>query len=63
MDPLQLAYRYGKGMEDVTLTTLNLIRTHLEKEKFHARILFADFSSAFNTLQPQLLLKKLLFDI
>ena len=62
MDPLQFAYRHGKGVEDATLTILNLVHTHLEKEKAHARILFVDFSSAFNTLQPHLLLKRLLSD-
>ena len=34
----------GKGVEDVTVTILNLIDTHLKKEKSHARILFVDFS-------------------
>ena len=39
LDPLQFAYRHGKGVEDVTLTILNRVQTHLEKEKAHARIM------------------------
>ena len=62
LDPLQFAYRHGKGVQDATLTILNLAHTHLEKDKAHAIILFVDFSSAFNTLQPHLLLKRLLSD-
>ena len=62
LDPLQFAYRHGKGVEDATLTILNLVHTHLEKEKAHATIMLVDFSSAFNTLQPHLLLKRLQSD-
>ena len=48
-------------VQDATLTILNLAHTHLEKDKAHAIILFVDFSSAFNTLQPHLLLNRLLY--
>ena len=60
LDPLQFAYRAGRGVEDATLTLLNLVYKHLEGNKTHARILFVDFSSAFNTIQPHLLAEKLL---
>ena len=33
---------------------------HLEKPKASARMLFLDFSSAFNTIQPHLLMRKLM---
>ena len=33
---------------------------HLEKPKASARMLCLDFSSAFNTIQPQLLMRKLM---
>ena len=33
---------------------------HLDRQKTYARILFVDFSSAFNTIQPHLMVKKLL---
>ena len=39
LDPLQFAYRHGKGVEDATLTILNLVHTHREKENAHARII------------------------
>ena len=31
------------------------MHTHLEKSKAHAKIIFADFSSAFNTIKPSIL--------
>ena len=60
LDPLQFAYRAGRGVEDATLTLLNLIYKHIEGSKTHARVLFVDFSSAFNTIQPHILTSKLL---
>jgi hypothetical protein len=62
LDPLQFAYRAGRGVEDAKLFILNTLYVHLEKPKAHARLLFADFSSAFNTMQPHILAKKLVFD-
>ena len=32
---------------------------HLEKPKSHVRLLFADFSSAFNKMQPHILIERL----
>ena len=52
--------RLPTGVEDATSTLLNLVNKHLESGKTHARILFVDFSSAFNTIQPHLLAQKLL---
>ena len=60
--PASVCLQTWKGVADATLTILNLIHTHLEEEKFRAIILFVDFSSAFNTLHPHSILKKLLFD-
>ena len=62
LDPLQFAYRAGRGVDDAKLFILNSLYKHLEKPKAHARILFADFSSAFNTVQPHILVRKLLYD-
>ena len=42
---------------------LNNLYHHLEGPLTHARLLFVDFSSAFNTIQPYLLAEKLLFDL
>ena len=60
LDPYQFAYREGRGVQDATATLLNLVLKHLETNKRHARLLFIDFSSAFNTIQPHILVDKLL---
>ena len=60
LDPLQFAYREGRGVQDATATLLNLVHKHLEGVKTHARLLFVDFSSAFNTIQPHVLVEKLI---
>ncbi len=60
LDPLQFAYRAGRGVEDATACLLNLVFKHLEGNKNHAMLLFADFSSAFNTIQPHILIDKLI---
>ena len=62
LDPLQFAYRAGRGVDDAKLFILNTLYKHLEKPKAHARILFADFSSAFNTVQPHILVQRLISD-
>ena len=59
MDPMQFAYRACRGVEDATLTLLDKIHSHLNKPKTCVRVLFMDFSSAFNTVQPHLLLRRL----
>ncbi|KAF7654719.1 hypothetical protein LDENG_00065960 [Lucifuga dentata] len=60
LDPMQFAYRTGLGVEDANATLLNLILKHLEGINSHARLLFVDFSSAFNTIRPYILFRKLL---
>ena len=40
LDPLQFAYREGRGVQDATATLLNLVHKHLEGGKTHARLLF-----------------------
>ena len=64
MDSLQYAYRTGRGVDDAKAFIIDTIETiqntkHLEQPKTTARLLFADFSSAFNTLQPHILADKL----
>lgn len=51
MDTLQFAYKEKRGVEDAVATLLNGIYKHLETPASYVRILFADFSSAFNTVQ------------
>ncbi|KAK0134267.1 hypothetical protein N1851_030177 [Merluccius polli] len=60
LDPYQFTYRAKRGVQDATITLLNLLYKHLEKSGNHARLLFVDFSSAFNTIQPHILTEKLL---
>ena len=38
---------------------INNILKHLEKNCNYARVLFIDFSSAFNTIQPHVMVQKL----
>lgn len=58
MDPLQFAYRARRGVDDAKIFILDSIHKHLELPDSSARLLFADFSSAFNTLQPHILATK-----
>ena len=59
LDPLQFAYRSGRSVDDAKLFILNTLYRHLEGTPTRARILFTDFSSAFNTIQPHILANKL----
>lgn len=59
MDPLQFAYRAGCSTEDAVVSITHLISKHLEEPKAYACVLFADFSSAFDTVSPLLLVNKL----
>ncbi|KAK1806262.1 hypothetical protein P4O66_000144 [Electrophorus voltai] len=59
LDPLQFAYRPNRSTDDAISTTLHLALTHLEKKGTYVRMLFIDFSSAFNTIVPQHLIGKL----
>ncbi len=65
LDPMQFAYRPLRGVEDATVTLMNLLFKHLEGKGTHARLLFLDFSSAFNTIQPHIFTERLLeqFDL
>ena len=58
-DSLQFAYSAGRSTDDAILTMLHHLVTHLDKPNTYARVLFIDFSSAFNTIQPHLLMQKL----
>ncbi len=48
---LQFAYRKGVGVDDVLLWMLHSIYSLLETTASSIRIMFSDFSSAFNTIQ------------
>lgn len=57
-DHHQFAYKNNRRTDDAILTAVHLILQHLENPKAYARLLFVDFSSAFNTRQPHILLNK-----
>ncbi|PVD27363.1 hypothetical protein C0Q70_12520 [Pomacea canaliculata] len=50
----------NRGVDDAKLFILHTLIKHLENPQAHARLLFADFSSAFNTIQPHILARRLL---
>ena len=58
-DPLQFAYTANRNTQDAILMLMHNLHNHLDKQNTYARLLFVDFSSAFNTLQPHLLIDKL----
>ncbi|KAL0149020.1 hypothetical protein M9458_055635, partial [Cirrhinus mrigala] len=59
LDPLQFAYRANRSVNDAGNMGLHFILQHLDRPGTHVRILFVDFSSAFNTIIPTLLQTKL----
>ncbi|KAM9802298.1 uncharacterized protein ACBT44_014632 [Syngnathus typhle] len=59
IEPFQFAYRAKRSSEDAICTALHLALTHLERRDSYVRLLFVDFSSAFNTIVPQRLISKL----
>ncbi|KAF7650670.1 hypothetical protein LDENG_00122430 [Lucifuga dentata] len=59
LDPLQFAYKMGRGTDDVTLSLMNTITKHLQQPKSYVRLLFIGFTSAFNCMRKQILIKRL----
>ncbi|KAK3569663.1 hypothetical protein QTP86_002629 [Hemibagrus guttatus] len=59
LDPLQFAYRANRSVNDAVNMGLHFILQHLDKSGTYVRLLFVDFSSAFNTIIPTLLQTKL----
>ncbi|KAM9802209.1 uncharacterized protein ACBT44_014599 isoform 2-T2 [Syngnathus typhle] len=60
VDPLQFAYRANRSVDDAVNMGLHYILHHLDTPGTYARILFVDFSSAFNTITPDILQQKLI---
>ena len=62
IDPFQFAYRSKRSCTDAILVMLEKLYHHTDRarEGNSVRIMFFDFSSAFNTIQPHLLVQKLL---
>lgn len=60
LDLLHFTYKAGRGTEDAINCITHLANIHLEDTQVYACLLFIDFSSAFNTFQPKVLIKKLI---
>ena len=58
-DPFQFAYRPNRSVEDAVNTALYHVLNHLEGTNSYSRMLFVDYSSAFNTIVPKMLYRKL----
>ncbi len=52
MDPHQYAYRANRSTDDAISIALHTVLCHLEHQGTYVRLLFLDFSSAFNTILP-----------
>lgn len=52
LDSLQFAYRKNRSTEDAVSLALHTAMTHLQHPNTYVRMLFVDFSSAFNTVLP-----------
>ncbi len=48
LDPLQFAYRSNRSLDDAVNMGLHYVLQHLDRPGTYVRILFVDFSSAFN---------------
>ncbi|KAK7892187.1 hypothetical protein WMY93_024150 [Mugilogobius chulae] len=59
-DPLQFAYRANRSRDDAISHVLHSTLSHLDSGRGgYVRLLFIDYSSAFNTIVPQRLTQKL----
>ena len=59
LDPLQNAYRLNSSTHNAISIALNTALSHLDKRNTYVRMLFIDYSSAFNTIVPSKLITKL----
>ena len=59
IDCFQFAYQSNKSVNDAVLILIQMIAEHTDQLGCYARACFADFSSAFNTIQTHMLIRKL----
>ena len=59
LEPLQFAYRPNRSRDDAVSTAIHTALSHLDKRNTYVRMLFSDYSSAFNTIVPSKLTTKL----
>ena len=53
-DSLEFAYNQCRYTDDAILTMLHRVYQHLEKPGTCIRLVFVDFSGAFNAIQPHI---------
>ena len=58
-DPFQFAYQNDRSVEDAVALSLHHSLQYLEKSGPYVRMLFLDFSSAFNAIVPHKLFDQL----
>ena len=59
MDTMQLAYQSKESINNATTTLIHDLTQHLDDKSKYARCLLIDYSSAFNTMQPHILVNRL----
>ena len=59
LDKYQFAYARNRSTSDAISTVAHLTLKHLESNVAYVRMLFIDFSSAFNSIHTDILLRKL----
>lgn len=59
LDPLPMACLLGVRVDDANIYLLHLTLSNLEFPRSSVRVMFFNFHSAFNTIQPSLLWGKL----
>ena len=57
-DPLQFAYRPNRSTDDAISMALHTALSHLNKRNTYVRMLYIDYSSAFNAMVPSKLITK-----
>jgi hypothetical protein len=65
VDRYQFAYTANRCVEDATLSLTDYVLSHVDrpntsKQKHYVKILYVDFSSAYNTIQPHIMMQKLI---
>jgi hypothetical protein len=59
LDPLQFAFRPNRSADDAISNALHTALSHLDKRNNFLRMMFIDYSSAFNTIVSTKLVTKL----
>ena len=58
LNPLQFAYCWDKSTDDAISITLHTALSHMDKRNTHVRMLFIEYSSAFNNIVPRKFITK-----